>query len=364
MPGWRAVLAAQHLLIGIQESLSTAIRTQRERAIQLPNARFADFPCIVAIWPIHTRSEPERSSENRRTGATISYFQKARTTNETAALTVPELHPYNREASLTDYGRQLTERFAATLPRTSELPAGQAQDGPANSISPTLVRSTNVRMNRSLVLATVLASGLATSSLLAQTAPAAAAPAAAAPAAAPQAIPAKIAIIAFEQVAGGTNEGQKLVGDLRKKYESRNAELQTRATETESLKKQLQALPANAPDENRSKMIKDIDQKDRKLQADAQELQQEEQSDFQDGFGKLMQKVGPVAVKYATDNGFTALMNTGSGQNELPTLLWWNPATDISQAVVNAYNASSGVAAQPPAGPSPTRRTTPATPHK
>jgi Skp family chaperone for outer membrane proteins len=218
-------------------------------------------------------------------------------------------------------------------------------------------------MNRTLVIATMLASGLTTSSLLAQAAPAAAPPAAAAPAAPPQAIPAKIAVIAFEQVAGGTNEGQKLVSDLRKKFEPRNNELQTRATELDSLKKQLQALPANAPDENRSKMIKDIDTKDRKLQSDAQELQQEEQSDFQDAFGKLMQKVGPVAVKYASENGFTALMNTGSGQNELPTLLWWNPSTDISQAVVNAYNTSSGVAAQPPAAPAPTRRTTP-TPRK
>ena len=219
-------------------------------------------------------------------------------------------------------------------------------------------------MNRTLAIATVLASGLATMTLVAQTAPAAAAPApaAAAPAAPapPQAIPAKVAIIAFEQVAGGTNEGQKLVADLRKKYEPKNTELQGRATELESLKKQLQALPPATPDEERAKRMKDIDLKDKRLQQDAQDLQQEEQSDFQDGFSKLMQKVGPVAVKYASDNGFTLLLNTGSGQDQaLPTVLWWNQATDVSQAVVNAYNLSSGVAAQPPSAPAPTRRTTP-----
>jgi outer membrane protein len=222
-------------------------------------------------------------------------------------------------------------------------------------------------MNRTLAIATVLASGLATMTLVAQTAPAAAAPApaAAAPAAPapPQAIPAKVAIIAFEQVAGGTNEGQKLVSDLRKKYETKNTELQGRATELESLKKQLQALPPATPDEERAKRMKDIDLKDKRLQQDAQDLQQEEQSDFQDGFGKLMQKVGPVAVKYANDNGFTLLLNTGSGQEQaLPTVLWWNQATDVSQAVVNAYNVSSGVAAQPPSAPTPTpRRTAPST---
>jgi len=218
-------------------------------------------------------------------------------------------------------------------------------------------------MNRTLVLATLLASGLATTTLVAQTAPAAAAPApaAAAPAAPapPQAIPAKVAIIAFEQVAGGTNEGQKLVADLRKKYEPKNTELQNRANELDSLKKQLQALPPATPDEERAKRMKDIDSKDKRLQQDAQDLQQEEQGDFQDGFSKLMQKVGPVAVKYASDNGFTLLLNTGSGQ-ELPTVLWWNQSTDISQAVVNAYNVSSGIAAPPPSAPSPTvHRTTP-----
>jgi Skp family chaperone for outer membrane proteins len=211
-------------------------------------------------------------------------------------------------------------------------------------------------MNRTLVLATVLASGLATTSLFAQTAPAApapTAPAAAAAAPAPEAIPAKLAVIAFEQVAGGTNEGQKLVADLRKKYESKQTDLQTRAAEVDSLKKQLQALPASTSDEDRSKRIKDIDIKDKRLQQDAQDLQQEEQADFQEGFGKLMQKVGPVAVKYAQDHGFTALLNTSDSQQGLPTVLWWNQSTDISQAVVNAYNVSSGVAAPPPSAPTP-----------
>ena len=217
-------------------------------------------------------------------------------------------------------------------------------------------------MNRTLVFATVLASGLATSVLVAQTAaPQAAAPAATAPAAAvaPQAIPAKIAIIDFEQAAGATNEGQKLVADLRKKYEARNTTIQSRGTELDSLKKQLQALPATTPDDERAKRIKDIDLKDNQLQRDYKDLQDEEQSDFQDGFGKLMQKVGPVAVKYAQENGFTLMLNQTHAQNELPTLLWWNQSTDISQAVVNAYNVSSGVAAPAPSAPTP-RRTTPA----
>ena len=233
------------------------------------------------------------------------------------------------------------------------VPAGDISTVAHNDFSH-LVRSFKHRMNRTLVFATVLASGLATTSLFAQAAPAVAAPTTPAAAPAPVAIPAKIAVIAFEQVAGGTNEGQKLVADLRKKYEPKNTDLQTRAAEVESLKKQLQALPASAPDEDRAKRIKDIDIKDKRLQQDAQDLQQEEQGDFQDGFGKLMQKVGPVAVTYAKDHGFTVLLNTSDSQQGLPTVLWWDASTDISQAVVNAYNVTSGVAAPPPSAPTPT----------
>ncbi|MEO6923007.1 MAG: OmpH family outer membrane protein, partial [Bryocella sp.] len=106
-------------------------------------------------------------------------------------------------------------------------------------------------MKCNLLVATVLAAGLATSPLLAQTA-APAAPTAAPAAVKPEATVTKVAVIDFERASGGTHEGQKLVLDLRKKYETRNTELQTRASELDSLKKQLQALPANAGDEQRS----------------------------------------------------------------------------------------------------------------
>ena len=129
----------------------------------------------------------------------------------------------------------------------------------------------------------------------------------------------------------------------------------TRAAELDSLKKQLDALPANASDDDRSKRVKELDAKDKSVQRDYEDLQNAEQGDFQEGFGKLLQKVGPVAVKYAEDNGFTLLLNLTHPQNQLPTLLWWQQGTDVSQAVVNAYNTSSGIGAQPPSAPSATR---------
>jgi outer membrane protein len=207
-------------------------------------------------------------------------------------------------------------------------------------------------MNRTLALATALAAGLATSSAFAQ---AAAAPAAPAPAAAPQAIPAKIAVIAFEQVVVATNEGQRAVADIQKKYEPKKNAIDAQAAEVDSLKKQVEALPASTTDEERAKRLRVIDTKEKALQRDAEDAQTSYQNDLQEAIGKVAQKVGGTAVKYAQDNGFTILLNVG-GQQANP-VLWEAPQTDISQAVVNAYNVASGVAAPPPSAPTPARKT-------
>ncbi len=219
-------------------------------------------------------------------------------------------------------------------------------------------------MNRSVALATALAAGLATSILAAQTAPAASSPAPAAPAAAaaPEAIPAKIAIIAFEQVVVATNEGQRDLADVQKKYAPRKAALDTQGKEIDSLKQQESAMPAGTSDEERASRLKAIDTKEKNLQRDAEDASNSYQTDLQEAYGKVAQKVGSEAVKYAQNHGFTLLVNESSGQQQPSPVLWWNPSTDISQAVVNAYNVSSGVAAPAPSAPTPARRPAPATP--
>ena len=209
-------------------------------------------------------------------------------------------------------------------------------------------------MNRTLVFATALAAGLATTNLIAQAPAAAAAPAAAV---APQAIPAKVAIVAFEQAVVATNEGQRSVAEVQKKYEPKKNQIESQGAEVDSLKKQLQALPANASDEQRTSLIKNIDTKDKALQRDAEDAQNAYQSDLQEAYGKVAQKVGATAVKYAQDNGFTLMLNVG-GQQQANPVLWFAQTTDITQAVINAYNVSSGVAAPPPSAPAPVHHTT------
>lgn len=216
-------------------------------------------------------------------------------------------------------------------------------------------------MNRTLVFATALAAGLAVPSLTAQAATSAS-NGAAAPAAAPkpEAIPAKVAIIAFEQVVVATNEGQRAMAEVQKKYEPQKTKIDGEAAEVDSLKKQVQGLPASTTDEERARRMRTIDEKEKTLNRDAEDAQNAYQSDLQEAYGKVANKVGAAAVKYAQDNGFTLLLNETQNQQVPNPILWFAAPTDISQAVVNAYNQSSGIAAPPPSAPAPAaHRTTP-----
>jgi outer membrane protein len=212
-------------------------------------------------------------------------------------------------------------------------------------------------MNRTLVLVSALGVGLTTAAGVAQTtgapAPATTTPASAPASAAPQAIPAKIALVAFEQAVFATNEGQKAVQDVQKKYEPKKAQIDALAAEVDSLKKQLQSAPATLSDDERAARLKAIDTKEKQLNRDAEDATNAYNADLQEAFGKVAQKVSVTLKNFVAQNGFTLLLDVSNQQNNI--IMWAVPSTDVTQAVVTAYNASSGVAAPPPAAPSAAR---------
>jgi len=210
-------------------------------------------------------------------------------------------------------------------------------------------------MNRNLVLVSALGAGLIAAAGMAQTAASPAttpsAPQPAAAAVTPQPIPAKIALVAFEQAVFGTNEGQRTVQEVQKKYEPKKAQIDTLSQEVDSLKKQLQSAPATLSDEERATRLKNIDTKEKQLNREAEDAQTAYQADLQEAYGKVAQKVSVTLKKYVADNGYTLLLDVSNQQSNV---MWASPTTDVTKAVVDAYNASSGVAAPVPSAPATT----------
>jgi outer membrane protein len=195
-------------------------------------------------------------------------------------------------------------------------------------------------MKRSLVLATLLASGIALGAT-AQTLPAPAAPAAPAPAG-----PTKIAVIAFQVAVAKTNEGQRNFADLQKKYLPQENKLKAQNDEIESLTKQLQTQGATLSEADRASKARIIDEKKKKLERDADDLRTQGTQEAQQMYNTLASKVYDVLSTYAQQNGFTLVLDFSQQQNPI---LFAVDSTNITNQVVDAYNVKSGVPAPPPA---------------
>jgi outer membrane protein len=202
-------------------------------------------------------------------------------------------------------------------------------------------------MKRSLTFVCILASGFGATALA--QASSAAMPSAPVPAgaAATTTAPstAKVAIIQFQQAVGATNEGQRDFAELRKKFEPKQNELKTQSDSIDALKKQLQSGATTLSESAKADLARQIDDKTKSLQRSAEDAQSDFQTQMGETYQKLAEKVYQVVQSVATQAGYTLVLDASAQQSPV---LWANQGTDISQAVVEAYNTKSGIPA--PAG--------------
>jgi len=167
-------------------------------------------------------------------------------------------------------------------------------------------------------------------------------------------IPTKVAVISFQAAVGQTNEFQREFADLQKKYAPREASLKSLNDEIDSMTKDLQAKGATLSDDERESRARAIDEKKKQLDRDTQDAQSDFQADMQDLLNKLAAKVGAVMTDYAQTHGYTLVLDASEQQQQAPTVLYALPSTDITKAVIEAYNEKSGIPPPPaPAAPTP-----------
>ena len=158
--------------------------------------------------------------------------------------------------------------------------------------------------------------------------------------------PAKIAVVAFQAAVAQTNEFQRDFGDLQKKFVPKRDQLKALSDEVDGLKKQLQAQGSTLSEAERASRTKAIDDKSKQLQRAAEEAQNDFKQEMQDTYGSVATKVGALLVDYAKQQGYTLVLD--GGQQEAAVILYANQSTDITKAVIDAYNVKSGIPAPPP----------------
>jgi outer membrane protein len=185
-------------------------------------------------------------------------------------------------------------------------------------------------MKRLLTLVVVLASG-AVPMVQAQT-----------PAATAAAQPTKIAVIAFQAAVAKTNEGQRDFADIEKKYEPKQQAIIGLKNQIDTLTKQLKADAPTLTEAQRTARARIIDDKTKQLDRSTQDARSDFTQDVSQAFNTLAAKVYQVMASYAKEKGYTVVLDISQQQSPV---LYAGKSTDITNAVIAAYNAKSGVPA-------------------
>jgi outer membrane protein len=165
-----------------------------------------------------------------------------------------------------------------------------------------------------------------------------------------QSVPNKVGIIHVQNAIISTKDGQKAVGELQTRFTPRKEELDKKQAEIQGLQEQLKRGSNTMSEDARTKLIRDIDEKTKRLQRDTEDAQVE----FDQEQGKVMQSVGgklmSVLDKYAKDNGFSVILDVSA---QTTPVLWAANGVDITKEIIDLYDKAPGAssaAPPPPAG--------------
>jgi outer membrane protein len=155
----------------------------------------------------------------------------------------------------------------------------------------------------------------------------------------------KVGIVSIQDAIANTNEGKKELDALQGKFAPRQAALQSQNDELENVKKQLQAQSDKLSDEERNSRVRTATEKQKTLQRNAEDFQNEVQTAEQEILNRLGKKMLDVMEKYARENGYAVVMDVSNPQTPV---LYANPQTNITKNLIDVYNAQSPAAAAAP----------------
>ncbi|MCL4797481.1 MAG: OmpH family outer membrane protein [Bryobacteraceae bacterium] len=169
------------------------------------------------------------------------------------------------------------------------------------------------------------------------------------PAARAQQAPSKIAIINIQNAILATKDGEKAREQIRAKFEPRSKEIEAAGGEVQKLREQLQKTANAISAEARDKLSREIDDKNKKLQWDSEDFQQDLQQEEQKLVGEIGQRMIQIIDEYAKANNYSVVLDVSS---QASPVLWAATGIDITVDIVQLYDKKHGAgAAAAPAKP-------------
>ena len=144
-----------------------------------------------------------------------------------------------------------------------------------------------------------------------------------------------LATVSFNAVVLQTTEAQKSLASLQTKLAPRQDHLKTLSNEVDTLRKQL-ASNGGLNDAERTSRERSLESSERQLQREADDFKADTQTESEQIFQRVAQKVYAFLQTYSQQHGYTLVIERGSDTNPV---VWYAAAnTDITDAVLKAYN--------------------------
>ena len=155
----------------------------------------------------------------------------------------------------------------------------------------------------------------------------------------------KIGMVSMQSAIVGTNDGQKYLQLLAKKFDPKKFELKSLGDEIDGLRKQLETQGPKLNDDARATLSRQIEIKQKTLSREQEDAQNDFAEQQNEIVQRILQKLLPVIDKYAKDSGLSLVMEASKPWPDSP-VLWARPSIDITKAVVDIYNAQSALSVE------------------
>ena len=149
-----------------------------------------------------------------------------------------------------------------------------------------------------------------------------------------------IVTVSFNNAVIGTAEAKRDLGALQRKYSPREQQLQKLNDDIEANRRLLGDSTAKLSESERNQKIQDLNAKDKQLQREAQDFKNDSQTESQQTFQRVAQKMYVFLQEYAQQHGYSAVLERGT--DAAPVVWYATSNLDITDQLIKAYDVRPG----------------------
>lgn len=150
-----------------------------------------------------------------------------------------------------------------------------------------------------------------------------------------------IVTLNFNAAVLATGEAQQDLVTLQTKFAPREVQLQKLSDSVEAERMQLNDASVKLSESERAAKLQDLNTKDKQLQREAEDFKNDSQSESQQIFQRIAQKLYGLLQDYSKQHGYSVVIERGTDSS--PIVWYVGNSVDITEQVAKAYDLKSGI---------------------